>query len=75
MGMASGTVERDDARTLAERGLDFEDAVQVLAGTSLTVEDDRKDYGEKRFQTMGGSMTVLSWSFGPNETRHGTSSR
>jgi uncharacterized DUF497 family protein len=39
--------------TLEERGLDFEDAVQVFAGTAVTVEDDRRDYGEVRFQTFG----------------------
>lgn len=41
------------AKTLAERGLDFKDAVHVFAGTAVTIEDDRQDYGEKRFQTMG----------------------
>lgn len=41
------------AKTLAERGLDFEDAGQVFAGTTLTVEDDRYDYGERRYQTLG----------------------
>lgn len=41
------------AKTLAERGLDFEDAVHVFAGTILTVEDDRENYGETRYQTIG----------------------
>jgi len=40
------------ALILAVRGLDFDDAVHVFAGTELTVEDDRKDYGETRYLTM-----------------------
>ena len=31
------------AKTLAERGLDFEDAVQVFAGRTIDLLDDRKD--------------------------------
>lgn len=43
------------AKTLADptRQLDFEDAVHVFAGTTLTVEDDRENYGETRYQTIG----------------------
>lgn len=40
-------------KTLRERGLDFEDAAQVFAGRTLTRLDDRKDYGEDRYQTFG----------------------
>lgn len=53
------------ALILAERGLDFYDATEVFAGTALTVEDDRKDYGEKRYQTMGplkGGIIVIIWT-------------
>ena len=60
------------AKTLAERGLDFEDAVQVFAGTTLTVEDDRRDYGEARFQTMGwlnDRLVMLVWTE-RDATRH-----
>ena len=52
-------------RTLRERGLDFEDAVHVFAGTTLTVEDDREDYGERRYQTMGllnDRLVMLVWT-------------
>jgi len=38
---------------LESRDLDFDDAVQIFAGTALTVEDDRKDYGETRYLTLG----------------------
>jgi len=39
--------------TLAERGLDFEHAETVFSGATLTLLDDREDYGEPRFQTYG----------------------
>ena len=39
--------------TLAERGLDFEHAEMVFSGATLTLLDDREDYGEPRFQTYG----------------------
>jgi uncharacterized protein len=39
--------------TLAERGLDFEDAPLVLASESVTLTDDRFDYGEQRYVTFG----------------------
>ena len=41
------------AKTLAERGLDFEDAVHVFAGTTIDFIDDRRDYGEERWITFG----------------------
>lgn len=53
------------ALILAARGLDFGDAVHVFAGTALTVEDDRKDYGEKRYQTLAplkGRLVVVVWT-------------
>ncbi|WP_147164831.1 BrnT family toxin, partial [Pararhodospirillum oryzae] len=37
------------ARTLAERGLDFADAPQVFAGPHVTRLDDRFPYGETRY--------------------------
>ena len=40
-------------RTLKNRGLDFLDAPKLYEGRSLTVLDDRKDYGEERFITYG----------------------
>lgn len=50
---------------LKTRGLDFDDAVDVFAGTALTVEDDRKKYGEERYQTLGplkGRLVVVVWT-------------
>lgn len=41
------------ALILATRGLDFEDATSVFSGATLTAEDDRTDYGETRYLTLG----------------------
>jgi uncharacterized DUF497 family protein len=52
-------------KALAERGLDFDDAEQVFAGNHLTVADDRKDYGEPRYITIGhiaSRMVVVVWT-------------
>ena len=40
-------------------------AGEVLSGVTLTLEDDRKDYGEPRFISIGyldGRMVVLVWT-------------
>lgn len=53
------------ARTLAERGLDFEDAVQVFAGATIEVMDDRKEYGEERWQSYGllnDRLVMIAWT-------------
>jgi len=53
-------------RTLEHRGLDFADAGEVFAGLHVTVEDDRRDYGERRFITAGCLPGALScWSGHP----------
>lgn len=52
-------------RTLAERGLDFLDAARVFAGPTLTIKDDRFDYGEIRFQTYGAlseRIVMVVWT-------------
>lgn len=68
---------RKRADTLAHRGLDFADAPQVFAGRHLTLQDDRKDYGEPRFQSVGrlnGRMVMVVWT--PRlEARHVISMR
>ena len=67
-------IEFDTAKrttTLAARGLDMARAEEVLAGATLTIEDDRLDYGEDRFITIGfldGAMVVLVWT--PRSGRH-----
>ena len=62
------TVKFDEAKraaTLEARGLDMARAGEVFAGATLTVEDDRRDYGENRFITIGfldDVMVVLVWT-------------
>ena len=53
------------ATTLEERGLDFADAAEGFAGRSIRFEDHRRDYGERRFQTIGfanGPMVIVVWT-------------
>jgi hypothetical protein len=52
-------------KTLAARGLDFAQAATVFAGVSLTLLDDRRDYGERRFQTygfLGSRLVMVVWT-------------
>lgn len=51
--------------TLRERGLDFDAAEAAFAGEIHTFEDDRRDYGETRFITVGlldGRMVIVGWT-------------
>jgi uncharacterized protein len=51
--------------TLAERGLDMARAAEIFDGATLTVVDDRKDYGETRQITIGfldRRMVVMVWT-------------
>ena len=48
--------EWDDAKNrgnFTKHGLDFADAELVFAGPCVTFVDDRFDYGEERFVTLG----------------------
>ena len=50
------TIVWDDAKNRANRkrhGLAFEDAELVFAGPTVTFVDDRRDYGEARYVTLG----------------------
>ncbi len=57
--------EWDDAKrksNIEKHGIDFIDAPMVFSGYTLTIEDDRYDYGEKRFVTFGildGRIVVI----------------
>ena len=61
-------IEFDPAKrnaTLQIRGLDMARAPDVFAGVTLTVEDNRKDYGEPRYITIGflaNRMVILAWT-------------
>jgi hypothetical protein len=41
------------AKTLEERGLNFEEAAVVFAGPTFEFEDVRRDYGERRMVCYG----------------------
>jgi uncharacterized protein len=48
--------------TLRSRGLDFAEGYRVFAGPTLTFVDDREDYGEVRWVTLGlldGKVLVI----------------
>jgi len=63
--------------TLARRGLDFADAGEVFASLLVENPDDRFDYGEPRFVTVGllaGRMVVVVWT-PRGEDRHVISMR
>jgi uncharacterized DUF497 family protein len=52
-------------RTLAERGLDMRRAKEIFAGYHFTRVDDRFDYGEPRFTTVGwldSRLVVFVWT-------------
>ena len=51
--------------TLADRGLDFDDAELVFAGTTFEVEDNRRNYGEPRiicFGVLRGRVVVVGYT-------------
>lgn len=53
------------ARNLAKHGLDLSDAGEVLEGRCLERPDDRRDYGENRWMSIGllrGSIAVCIWA-------------
>ena len=64
-------------RTLADRGVDFADAEIVFSGPTFTLTDDRRPYGEDRYQTYGllaGRLVLVVWT--PRDhTRHVISMR
>jgi uncharacterized DUF497 family protein len=51
--------------TLRHRGLDFASAAEVFATRHMTASDDRRDYGEERFITVGtlaGRVVAIVWT-------------
>ena len=52
-------------QTLRARGLDFAQAKNVFDSNTHTIEDLRKDYGERRFITVGflnDRLSVIVWT-------------
>ena len=59
-------------RTLKDRGLAFEDAVFVFEGTTVEIEDTRKNCGEPRiicYGMMFGRLVVIGYT-PRRSTRH-----
>ena len=55
--------EKKRKANVLAHGFDFVDAKEVFKGVTLTFEDDRFDYGEERFITLGllrGTVTVIA---------------
>ena len=60
------------AKTLGERGLDFEDAAIVFQGTTVEIEDTRRNYGETRiicYGLLAGRVVVIGYTV-RGDTRH-----
>jgi uncharacterized DUF497 family protein len=63
MAITYDPAKRDS--TLRERRLDFNDAAKVFAGWTIDVPDLRRDYGERRINTVGylrGRMVIVCWT-------------
>ena len=57
---------------LRKHGFDFADAEEVFAGVICTIEDNRFDYGERRFVTLGllrDIVVVIAHTETPQEIR------
>ena len=55
-------------RTLAERGLDFEDAALVFEDVTVEIEDRRRNYDERRIICYGmlkGRLVVIGYRLYP----------
>lgn len=53
------------AKTLADRGLDFEDAAVIFSGTTVEIEDTRRNYGEPRiicYGILAGRLVVVGYT-------------
>ncbi len=59
--------ERKRASNLAKHGIDFLDAATIFEGAVLEGEDDRKDYGERRYgafgQTRSGDIVLVLYTW------------
>jgi uncharacterized DUF497 family protein len=55
--------EQKNQVNIRKHGLDFADAPAVFAGVTFTFEDDRFDYEEQRFITLGmlaGKVIIIA---------------
>lgn len=75
MKISYDPVKREKA--LTERRIDFNRAGEVFERLTFTQRDDRRDYGEIRYQTYGlldGRLVMVVWTYG-FESRHVISMR
>lgn len=64
--------ENKRLRVLADRGLCFEDAAGMFEGFHLTRRDDRYEYGEDRFISVGeikGEVVFVVWTLRDDSRR------
>ena len=64
--------EKKRKANILNHGFDFVDAKVVFEGVTFTLEDDRFDYGEERFITLGllrGTVVVIAHTENKNEIR------
>ncbi len=57
--------EEKRQRNLRERGLDFADVARFLPESVRTSSDDRHNYGERRFNSIGyldGRLCIFCWT-------------
>ena len=45
--------EQKRLSNIRKHGIDFQDAIAIFAGDTVLMEDDRFDYGERRFVSLG----------------------
>ena len=45
--------ENKNYSNVQQHGIDFQDAENIFDGFTVTIEDDRFDYGEQRFVSFG----------------------
>ena len=60
------------ALTLQHRGLDFKDAARVFQTCGLTMQDERRNYGETRYITLGWlneRWVVVVWTMRQEQRR------
>jgi uncharacterized protein len=56
--------QKDDSNRV-KHGIDFATATRVFSGPLLTAEDVRRDYGERRFASLGeidGVTLLVIWT-------------
>lgn len=57
--------EEKNKKNREKHGVDFEDAQYVFSGETISFDDDRFDYGEERWITMGllnSRIMVVTWT-------------